>query len=54
MSQIEVDFAEQIGDLWYGRAARWLARYLSFFSFFDPVIEVVRPKNKKAKVAQPE
>ena len=40
LSQIEVDFAEQIGDLWYGRAARWLARYLSFFSFFDPVIEV--------------
>jgi flavin-dependent dehydrogenase len=40
LSQIENDFAEQIGDLWYGRTARWMANYLSRFSAFDPVLEV--------------
>jgi len=40
LSQIENDFDEQIGDLWYGRAARWMADYLSRFSAFDPVLEV--------------
>ncbi len=40
LSQIESDFAEQIGDLWYGRAARWTAKYLSRLSAFDPVLEV--------------
>ncbi|MFH1069039.1 MAG: hypothetical protein V1794_05390, partial [Candidatus Glassbacteria bacterium] len=37
-SQIEIDFAEQIADLWYGRAARWMAKSLSRFSAMDRVI----------------
>ncbi|HLA38887.1 MAG TPA: NAD(P)/FAD-dependent oxidoreductase [Candidatus Glassbacteria bacterium] len=40
LSQIEVDFAEQIADLWYGRAARLMAKILSRFSLMDPLIDL--------------
>jgi flavin-dependent dehydrogenase len=42
LSQVEVDFADQIGDLWYGRAARAAASVMTRFSLLDPVIEVAR------------
>lgn len=42
LSRVEVDFAEQIGDLWYGRAARMMAGLMTRFSVLDPVIEVAR------------
>jgi len=42
LSRIEDDFSEQIGDLWYGRAARWMASHLSRFSAFDPVLKVAQ------------
>jgi flavin-dependent dehydrogenase len=42
LSHVEVDFAEQIGDLWYGRAARAAAGVMSRFSMLDAVIEVAR------------
>ena len=40
LSQIEKDCDEQIGDLWYGRTARWTTSYLSRFSGLDPVLKV--------------
>ncbi len=42
LSHVEVDFAEQIGDLWYGRAARVAAGVMSRFSLLDAVIEAAR------------
>ncbi|MBW7995161.1 MAG: NAD(P)/FAD-dependent oxidoreductase [Candidatus Glassbacteria bacterium] len=42
LSQVELDFAEQIGDLWYGRAARLMTGVMTRFSLLDPVIEVAR------------
>ncbi len=42
LSRVEIDFAEQIADLWYGRAARAMAGVMARFSLLDPVLEAAR------------
>jgi flavin-dependent dehydrogenase len=42
LSQVKKDFSEQIGDLWYGRAARWMAGLLSRYGLLEPVLRAAR------------
>lgn len=49
LSHVKIDFAEQIGDLWYGRAARVMTGLMSRFSLLDAVVEVA---NKSPELSQ--